>query len=64
MFPSIDCVYDNARARAELGWQPKYDLRHVLNCLRRGDGFRSDLARQVGSKGYHDTAFEHGPYPV
>jgi len=24
----------------------------------------SALAREVGSKGYHDIAFEDGPYPV
>ena len=64
MFPSIDRVYVNARARTDLCWQPKYDFHHVLDCLRRGDDFRSGLARQVGSKAYHDTAFEHGRYPV
>ena len=64
MFRGIDRVYVNDRARSELGWQPKYDFPHVLNCLRHGGDFRSDLARQTGSKGYHDSAFEHGPYPV
>jgi UDP-glucose 4-epimerase len=63
MFPRIDRVYVNARARRDLRWQPRFDFRHVLDCLRRGDDFRSTLARQVGSKGYHDVPFEHGPYP-
>jgi UDP-glucose 4-epimerase len=64
LFPTIDRVYVNARARAELGWQPRYGFRHVLEALRVGADFRSPLARAVGSKGYHDTAFAEGPYPV
>jgi nucleoside-diphosphate-sugar epimerase len=53
MFPSIDRVYVNARARRDLGWQPAYDFRRVIDCLRSGDDFRSPLARQIGAKGYH-----------
>ena len=64
LFPQIDRVYVNERARAALGWRPRYDFRHVLDCLAAGTDFRSPLAREVGSKGYHDAAFEEGPYPV
>lgn len=64
MFPSIDRVYDNARARTELGWQPQYDFAHVVDRLRADEPMRSDLARVVGSKGYHDQKFVDGPYPV
>jgi nucleoside-diphosphate-sugar epimerase len=64
LFPSIDRVYVNRLAMAELGWRPKYDFRHVLDCLRAGKDFRSPLARDIGSKGYHATVFERGPYPV
>jgi UDP-glucose 4-epimerase len=64
LFPHIDRVYVNHLARSELGWQPKYDFRHVLDCLRTGDDFRSPMAREVGSKGYHDAVFQVGPYPV
>ena len=64
MFPELDRVYSNRLALTQLGWQPKYDFRHVLNSLRDGVDFRSPLAREIGSKGYHDVAFEHGPYPV
>jgi len=69
LFPSIDRVYVNDLAVSELGWRPKYDFQHVLACLRAGQGhlpadFRSPLAREVGKKGYHDTVFEAGPYPV
>jgi UDP-glucose 4-epimerase len=64
LFPTVDRVYVNDLARSELGWRPHYDFRHVLDCLERGADFRSALARQVGSKGYHATTFEDGPYPV
>ena len=52
MFPRIDRVYDNARARSELGWAPHYDFRCVLNHLKSGDDPRSPLARVIGAKGY------------
>jgi UDP-glucose 4-epimerase len=64
LFPSIDRVYVNLLARTELGWQPKYDFQHVLECVRSLEDFRSPLAREVGSKGYHATVFAEGPYPV
>ncbi|HYL70800.1 MAG TPA: NAD(P)-dependent oxidoreductase [Candidatus Dormibacteraeota bacterium] len=64
MFPAIDRVYDNERARAELGWQPRWDFRYVLERLRRGAQPVSRLAAQVGAKGYHEQKFALGPYPV
>ena len=54
----------NDRAVSELGWRPEYDFQHVLDSLRAGVDFRSPLAREVGSKGYHSTVFDVGPYPV
>ena len=62
MFPSIERVYDNARARAELGWAPHYDFRHALERLQAGEEPRSELAAAVGAKGYH--AVSTGPYTV
>jgi nucleoside-diphosphate-sugar epimerase len=53
MFPAIERVYVNQRARHELGWRPRYDFAHVLDLLRAGEDPRSPLARAVGSKGYH-----------
>jgi UDP-glucose 4-epimerase len=53
MFPAIDRVYVNARARTDLGWTPKYDFRFVLDRLRAGGDPRSPLAQAIGSKGYH-----------
>ncbi len=56
MFPGIERVYVNARARDELGWQPRWDFGRVLECLARGEEPRSELARAVGAKGYHPGA--------
>jgi UDP-glucose 4-epimerase len=62
MFPRLDRVYVNARARSDLGWRPRYDFRHVLDRLKTGDDWRSPLAVAVGAKGYH--AVSTGPYTV
>jgi nucleoside-diphosphate-sugar epimerase len=64
MFPSIERVYVNARARKELGWHPQYDFVEVLGSLKTGADPRSPLSRLVGSKGYHPGGFAEGPYPV
>ena len=64
MFPSIDRVYVNDRARSELGWTPTYDFAHVVELLDAEKDARSDLARIVGSKGYHAQQFAAGPYPL
>ncbi|NJM73087.1 MAG: NAD(P)-dependent oxidoreductase [Scytonema sp. RU_4_4] len=65
MFPSIERVYVNERARNDLGWHPRYDFRHVLDSLKAGAAdLRSSLSRAVGSKGYHARQFAEGPYPV
>lgn len=64
MLPSIDRVYVNDRARAELGWRPRHDFPTVIERLRSGGGLWSPLARLVGSKGYHAETFAEGPYPV
>ena len=62
MFPSLERVYVNARARDELGWTPRYDFGHVLDRLEAGEDHRSPLAVAVGAKGYH--AESTGPYTV
>jgi len=64
MFPHVDRVYVNDRARAELGWSPCYDFARVTDLLRNGNDFRSALARAVGTKLYHEDMFPDGPYPV
>jgi hypothetical protein len=64
MLPAIDRVYVNQLARAQLGWQPRYDFGLAIDRLRAGGEFRSPLARAVGSKGYHAGIFSEGPYPT
>jgi UDP-glucose 4-epimerase len=64
MVPSIDRVYVNERARNELGWQPKYNFKFIIDRLKAGEDMRSPLARLVGSKGYHAKMFAGKPYPV
>ena len=64
MFPGIDRVYVNERARSELGWRPRYDFAHIIDLVRAGGAPSSPLARIVGSKGYHAEVFAEGPYPV
>ena len=53
MFPSIDRVYVNERARRELGWTPRYDFRYAIERLAAGEDPRSPLALSIGAKGYH-----------
>lgn len=64
MFASIGRVYDNRLACETLGWQPEYSFEKAISSLLDGRDYRSLLARQVGKKGYHDTVFEDGPFPV
>ncbi|MGA9393593.1 MAG: NAD(P)-dependent oxidoreductase [Candidatus Sulfotelmatobacter sp.] len=64
MFPGIDRVYVNERARTELGWQPRYDFKFILDRLKSDADPRSELARAIGSKGYHSEIFSEGPYPA
>jgi nucleoside-diphosphate-sugar epimerase len=64
MFPTIDRVYVNHRARDELGWQPRFDFSYIIARLRDREDIRSPLAQLIGSKGYHGDVFAQGPYPV
>jgi UDP-glucose 4-epimerase len=64
MFPTIDRVYVNDRARTDLGWTPRHDFARFVERLRIGADPRSPLALAVGSKGYHEERFADGPYPV
>jgi UDP-glucose 4-epimerase len=64
MLPSIDRVYDNALARRELGWRPKWDFSAIIDRLGKTGDIRGPLATQIGVKGYHPELFEGAPYPV
>jgi len=54
----LDRVYDNTRARTQLGWTPRFDFAHVLARLDAGDDVLGPLAAEVGSKGYYRSAAE------
>ena len=64
MFKSIDRVYDNALARRDLGWRPKWDFAAIVARLRETGAIRGPLAKLIGEKGYHPGKFEGAPYPV
>ena len=64
MFSSIDRVYDNALARRELGWEPRWTFSFAVEQLTAGAEPRSGLASRVGFKGYHAGRFADGLYPV
>jgi len=49
MAPYFDRIYDNARARRMLGWEPVHDFRSVATSGQ----VMSPLAQAVGAKGYH-----------
>jgi UDP-glucose 4-epimerase len=56
MLPALDRVYVNDKARRLLGWQPKHDFARALARVANGQEYRSALAVEVGSKGYHRLA--------
>jgi nucleoside-diphosphate-sugar epimerase len=53
MFPTLDRVYVNERARRELGWRPRHDFRSAVELAATDGDPRSPLARAIGAKGYH-----------
>ena len=56
MFPAIERVYVNERARRELGWSPRHDFRYALDRVAEGADPFSPLTREVGAKGYHEVS--------
>ena len=61
----FDRIYVNARARRDLGWEPRYSFAHAIEKLRADEWPFSQLMLDVGAKGYHPgQTFEGGPYPV
>jgi nucleoside-diphosphate-sugar epimerase len=55
IFPEIDRVYVNDKARRELGWDPLYDFGYVLKQLQAGNELTSPLAKVIGVKGYYES---------
>ena len=64
MLDDIDRVYDNRRARERLGWSPRYDFEQAVDDLAAGRDHRSELAREVGAKGYHEVGYSGGIFPI
>lgn len=64
MMQEIDRVYVNSRARHELGWSPWTDFASLIERLRINADTQSELARRIGSRGYHTETFTDGPFPV
>lgn len=64
MFPRVSRVYVNEKAQKDLGWQPKFDFGYILQQLKAGSDYKSQLSNEIGSKGYHEQEFKEGPYPV
>src|SRR5262249_11291610 len=58
MFPSIDRVYVNGKARRDLDWNPCYNFDYVFARLRSNEEFRSPLSITVGCKGYHSKRIQ------
>jgi nucleoside-diphosphate-sugar epimerase len=56
MFPAIERVYVNERARTDLGWLPRYDFRSALDRVAEHADPFSPLTRTVGAKGYHEVS--------
>jgi len=64
MAASIDRVYDNALARRELGWRPKWDFEAIIARLKETGDIRGPMAKAIGEKGYHAGRFDAGAYLV
>lgn len=68
MAADVDRVYDNRRARDELGWRPRTDFATAVAALAQGRDWRSPVALAVGRKPYHDNTHgwtdTDGPFPV
>lgn len=64
IFPQIERVYVNSKARQDLDWHPVYTIERILGELSDGKLPKSAISMQIGSKGYHQEEFSEGPYPV
>ncbi|NOQ99191.1 NAD(P)-dependent oxidoreductase [Mycolicibacterium fortuitum] len=62
-FPNrVDRVYDNSAARADLGWNPRYDLAAIAQLVDDENTVQTPLARLVGSKEYLYSSYHLGTF--
>lgn len=58
----LDRIYDNDRARQQLGWSPTVGFAAVLAEVAAGRPVQTPLSRLVGAKGYHPGGLVDGMY--
>jgi nucleoside-diphosphate-sugar epimerase len=62
-FPSqLDRVYVNAKARAELGWRPRFDIETIAQMSVADGTVHTPLSRTVGSKEYVGSTYHRGTF--
>lgn len=62
-FPGrLDRVYDNARARTDLGWRPRFDLTAIAAQVSGTGTVRTPMAQLVGSKEYAFSSYHRGKF--
>lgn len=62
-FPDrLDRVYVNARARRELGWNPRFDLNALAERVAQGQPVRTPLSQLVGAKEYASSSYHVGVF--
>lgn len=62
-FPGrLDRVYDNARARADLGWRPRFDLAAIAAQISETGTVRTPMAQLIGSKEYVFSSYHRGEF--
>jgi UDP-glucose 4-epimerase len=64
MYPTLDRVYSNERARHVLGWQPATEFRTVIERAAAGEPMETALVVEIGRKGHHGASYRDGLYPV
>jgi UDP-glucose 4-epimerase len=61
MIPAISRVYVNGRARAQLGWQPRYDFGYVIQRLCASEDYRSPWRGQWEPRDTTPSHLSKGP---